>query len=125
MDFTLGILLGLSTGSFGFALGLGIKNFTIPRLKQHFFDLINAYVAGFMKNVQDNPEVAEQFVGPFIQAALKEFQNQTQAPGETKGAFKIAGLKIPNSILQPIIERVVSQFIGKKQNSNSLLELPS
>ncbi len=98
MSIVLDILVGLAAGSFGFALGIGIKNFAIPRIKQHIFDLMNAYIAGFIENLQKNPELAESLAKPFIAAALKELQSpQVQgSPGGKSRGLKIMGFTIPN-----------------------------
>lgn len=124
MDFTLIILYGLAVGSFGFAAGIGLKNFAIPRIKQHIFDLMNAYVNGFLENLQKNPEVAKQFVAPFVDAVISQLQGPAPAGSSRPRGFKIGGFTIPNEILQPIIERIIGNFTKAKPAGNSILGLP-
>ena len=52
------MMLGLSAGCLGFAAGIGFKNIAIPRIKVAIFDLANSYVAGFIENLQKNPELS-------------------------------------------------------------------
>ncbi len=123
MDFTLVILLGLATGSFGFALGLGIKNFTIPRIKASILNLINSYVAGFLQNLQEHPEQVDAIVTPFIDSVMRQLQGNEKGPGKDR-TFKIAGIPIPQSLVTKGLEMLLGN-LKPKQNSNSLLELPS
>lgn len=119
LTFELEIFYGLSLGAFGFAAGLGFKNLAIPRIKQHIFDLANAYVAGFIQNLKEHPELVDSLIGPFIESIMKQLQQPAgpgSSPGARRGGFKIAGFTIPNEILQPIIERVLGGFVKKTAN---------
>jgi hypothetical protein len=125
MNFILEILLGLTAGSFGFALGIGIKNFTIPRIKQHIFDLINAYVAGFLANLQNHPEQVDAIVAPFIESAMRQLQGGDEKTPHDK-SFKILGFPVPQSLINRGIELIFGKLTKGKtsQSSNSLLQLP-
>ena len=115
-------LFGLATGSFGFALGIGAKNFTIPRLQAWIFSQMNAYVAGFLQNLHDNPETAEKMVQPFITAVLKQLQGDS--PGGSPSArgkdFKIMGFKIPSELVQGLAERFLGNFLNEKTGRKAL-----
>jgi len=121
-------LFGLTLGSLGFALGVGVRNLAISRLKVAFFDLINSYVAGFLQNLNEHPEQAEALVKPFVAAVMKELQVGNSPGGKSRG-FKIAGITIPGEIVSGLLERLAGRFLNPKtsqgnQSSMPVLQLP-
>lgn len=106
------IFLSLISVTGGVLLGLGIKNFAIPRIKQHIFDLANAYVAGFMQNLRDNPEMVQEFTAPFIDAIMKQLQGPGEGSGRQK-TFKIFGFPVPQEIIQGIASNLLGNFVKK------------
>jgi hypothetical protein len=123
-DLTLWVLLGVACVSLGFALGLGVRNLAIPRLKAYFFDLINSYVAAFLQNLTEHPEQAEALIKPFIAAAMKELQVATSGPGSKSKSLNLFGIKIPGEIANLLIERFAGQILGgkgaKSQSQNNV-----
>jgi len=123
------MMLGLSAGCLGFAAGIGFKNIAIPRIKVAIFDLANSYVAGFIENLQKNPELAENLARPFITAALKELQvPQGSQGGKTRG-LKIFGFPVPQELGEMPLKKLAGNFLGdqtgtKNQISSPVLQLP-
>lgn len=128
------IELEILTGGFcalaGLYVGSGLRKFAISRVQSFLFDSINAYIAGFIENLQKDPKMAEQLVKPFIAAAMAELQGGGGS-GPREKNFKIGGIPIPSSLISKALEMILGRVAGpipkgsKIIDPESLLKLPS
>lgn len=124
MDFTLIILAGLAAGSFGFVLGSGVAKITKTSIISFFQAQINAYVAGFLQNLQEHPDQVDAIVSPFMDSIMRALQGGEKGQPREK-TFKVAGIPIPSSLISKGLEILLGRVGAPKQVSDSLLPLPS
>jgi hypothetical protein len=76
-----------------------------------------------MQNLQNNPEVAEQFTAPFIAAAMKQIQGP--ATGGKPRTLKIAGIPIPGELVSMFAERLLGNILPPAKKGSALSNLAS
>lgn len=97
---------GVVAGSFGFALGLGIR----PGLKQRINDFAHGLIAeeinNFLKELHENPKFVSDLTDPLIDSVSKKF-----GVGESTGKARtvnIFGIKVPSEIVQFGLSRLMN-----------------
>jgi hypothetical protein len=85
--------VGVVSGSFGFALGLGARPHVRLRLEGWIHALIAQEVNNFVANIQKNPKFASDLIEPLISSFVGStgLKSDSVSPKD----LKIGGLKIP------------------------------
>ncbi len=112
--------IALTAGSFGFVFGIGLKNFTKPRISAWIIGEIDNYVNGFMSNMANNPKFASEFVKPLISASFSELGIDKTSKG---GDIKIGGLKLPRELVLGFAQKFLGDSTRKaaEEGTNMLL----
>lgn len=109
MDFTVLYYVlgsGIVTGSFGFALGLGIRPGLISRFSNLVHDLIAEEINNFVKELQENPKFVSDLTNPIIAQVTKQISGET--PGGRSRNLNILGFKIPAEIAQAGLSMIMN-----------------
>lgn len=104
---------GIVAGSFGFAIGLGIRPGLKERISNLVHDLIAEEINNFVKQLHENPKFVSDLTDPLIAQVTRQFTGES--PGGKSRNLNILGFKVPTEIAAPLINRF---FEGKRPPRN-------